>query len=177
MYKEFFALPVLVLLSACGGSEEPLPPAPHCSEATVLEAHLSRILTAYTIKTNTCNQISSADITDDDFYAVHGKRVYRSSYDVTGYNSFRSASYSLSGHITFVELPATENTPSYQITYTVQYSDDFITKYNEYTTNTDVIYSSDDEYKLILDYSHPDFVLADFNEAIKDIKDANITYK
>jgi len=96
---------------------------------------------------------------------------------VDGYDSFQSPSYVLDGHTTWVIKSAEGSVPAQKITYEVKYTDDFITKYNEYTTNTDVIYSTEDEYKLILDYSHPDFVIADFNEAIKDMKDENLTYK
>ena len=62
-----------------------------------------------------------------------------------------------------------------RIDYTYGVGDDFITRYNNETTNTDYIYSNEDEYKLIMSYTFPDNFVADFNEATKDINEDNVT--
>lgn len=182
MEKRLFTLTLLALLSACGGDSNSdnnnnAMPTAHCSESTKIEANAAVILTGYDLKINTCNQLIEIDLIHEDRVDSYGTLVYRSGYEVPGYSRFRSVGYKPEGHTTLVTIPAIDGTPSYNIEYSVNYSDDFITKYNEYSTNTDVIYSTEDEYKLILDYSHPEFVLLDFNEATKDMKEENLTYR
>lgn len=181
MKKEIIALSLALSLTACGGGSDDSSPTPepisHCSTNTVIEAKLYKILTSYEVKTNTCNQLIKTDITDDDFFNKHGVRIYRAYYDVNGYDRFDSMSYQVDRHITLVTVPASDDTPSQDIEYTVVYTDDFITKYNRYTTNTDIIYSTTDEYRLILDYSLPEFVLKDFEEVTKEMQSSNIKYK
>lgn len=182
MEKKFFTLPFLALLSACGGGDSnsnsnSAMPTPHCSESTKIEVNPAVILTAYDFKVNTCNQLIQIAILHEDRVNENRTALYQSRYEVPGYSMFLSFGYKPEGHTTVVTIPAKDSTPSHNIEYSVNYSDDFITKYDEYSTNTDVIYSTEDEYKLILDYSHPEFVFLDYKEAIKDMKEENLTYR
>lgn len=169
------------MLAGCGGdnnstdsvSKEPV----HCSTATKITAKVYKILVSYKLEENSCNDLLEVHITDDDFYAVHGFRVYRSFYKVTGYERLQTQ-YSADKYTTYVtKNPDSNESESHDIEYSFIYGNDFITKLNLYTTNTDIIYSTSEEYQLISDYSLPEFVLADFEEATQDMDSSNMVYQ
>ena len=188
MKNELFALSLLGLLSACGGGSDgegnkvAVEP-PHCSEASVavIEKH-SRYDKNY-FTTNECNELFQLTIRHSGTYTEE-----QSPYGYVNYKLNNGSYMSIirgAGQTNITTWADATYSGFYEqylgagyglrIDYEHRDGDDFMTKYNNDTTNTDYIYSNEDEYKLIMSYSLPDSFVADFNEATKDIKEDNVT--
>jgi hypothetical protein len=161
MVRNFASVVIVMLMLSCGGGSDtaeqpnippvvittPTPtPVPHCSDNTVLDfadysSSAAGEQLVYVFLTNTCNNIRQA--------RIHDGELYLADVDVEGFGKTSLNFRENSIYWAFLDEENSKNYAKYT-NYTYVYGDDFMTKYNDHTTNTDIIYNHEDEYKLMM---------------------------
>ncbi len=188
MKKVIFISTHLLLLSACNDSSDDSAEAisavaPHCSQATVLVIEKHRRFEKNFFNTNQCNELFQLTARYTGTYTDQQSPFGYIRYKLKNGDYLSTTSTGSNKIATTIWTNATYsgyynqylNGYDLRLNYTYKSGDDFITKYNTTTTNTDFIYSNEEEYQYIMRYSLPALFIEDFNEATKDIKDDNVT--
>ncbi len=152
MKKVMTAVSVALLISACNddnsSNNEPIPIA-NCYDDTQVTSIENNESTQYDFSVNTCNALTTVKVATDDSYQKTGIKVVSASHQND------------SGSMDTLYYTVGQETIAKELSYLYRYGDDFMFKYSTITTNTDIIYSHEDEYKTILNHTLPEIVLSD----------------